>query len=93
MGIYKSETYMKKICVKDIEPDYLEFCFSKTGITKNSIVECLIQNTFFSHDLSSTNLYFVKIDDFYYQISEIAWNNHLQSLDEWREKQINLIIA
>lgn len=93
MGIYNSETYLKKICVKEIEPDDLTNWFKETGITLGTIVECLHQSSFFSYDHSTTNQYFVKIDDTYYPISENAWNNKFQPVDEWREKQIDLIIA
>ena len=94
MGIYKTEKYEKKVCIKDILPTDLIFP-PKTDqilIQKDSIVDCLIINSWLSYDWSSHNDYFIKIGDLYNQISEETYNTKFISLAELRQNQIDSVI-
>lgn len=94
MGVYKTEKYEKKVCVKDILPTDLKYLIltDKILIQKDSIVDCLIINTWFSYDWSSHNDYYIKINDLYHQISEEIYNIKLISLAESRQNQIDSVI-
>lgn len=85
MGIYKTEKYEKKVCVIDI-------LTTTDKIQKDSIVDCLIIDTWLSDYCTSYNDYFIKIGDLYRQVSEEIYNTKFITLAESRQNQIDSII-
>jgi hypothetical protein len=94
MGIHKTEKYEKKVCVINILSIDLTYPIltDKILIQKDSIVDCLVINTWFSYDWSSHNDYFIKIGEVYKQVSEEIYNKKFIPLAELRQNQIDSII-
>jgi hypothetical protein len=93
MGIYKTTHQEKRVCIADVK-----MCIYNNGnksdilIPKDTIVDSIIENTWYSYDWSSYNNYYIKVVDIFYTISEEIYYKNSISLAEWRQKQIDSVI-